>query len=793
MRITCPNCQATYEVGESDIPEEGIEVECSACLKRWMQLPVEPEPAEPEVAETDPSMADVIAAEAESTSEQRDALLEIDEPDPAVEMVVTDFPGAPSQPESSPEIDAELDEGLPGAAEIKDFVVPEDPSIDEPDALAAPTSHWRVPKPPKEDFSGEDPLDLILAEVSASSRPSSVEASADAVEVENDEVEDSIVEAVEAPADIGELSGEVDEIGPDVGETMVEAGESFAETEEALAETEAAPVEAPEIADEVEELQVEAEATADDLKDATEEEGETASEAEEPSLDEGDLVAELDESSTAMEETNAKAEVKPVDVDRPEESDSNDEAPIFEVEESFPEPADAALAAEASDPPPEPEVLGADEATFDPAPEADAESTFSASSAPEMGSAEEETAKADMDAAPSGPDAPFGFEPEDGYFPSGPSTGQDLPDISEPSWPEIDVPEPVATEEDKAPFSAEADAIFDDEPADSGESTGEPEAALPDPGPSAPEKTEEDAHREMNDLIRNLGSGAASGATAPHAENAKTPAGPDATAEASEDDEVFHPWDGEVAPSISEDDESAPDAAAQDGDEDDFEWDEPPSAPAGFNLEPGEPEEGSVEAAHMAALERQNAIDRRLDTPDITNVIQADIPQVPFSTMASSRTQPMRDTPRKPTPVDSQRNVEAAIREQLQTFKKPPVRPVVEPEPAKTSLFGRKPKPEPTPAPAPATPAPKAASVNPLKDALLASDDDLASKPSGKRSGFLLVMILFLLLLALYIWGGQLAEQVPTLAPYIESYTGAVDNMRAATQKLLADYLPART
>lgn len=61
MRLICPNCGAQYEVDGSMIPDDGRDVQCSACGHTWFQLPegVEP-PPEPELDE---------AAEAESGAE----------------------------------------------------------------------------------------------------------------------------------------------------------------------------------------------------------------------------------------------------------------------------------------------------------------------------------------------------------------------------------------------------------------------------------------------------------------------------------------------------------------------------------------------------------------------------------------------------------------------------------------------------------------------------------------------------------------------------------------------------
>jgi len=83
--------------------------------------------------------------------------------------------------------------------------------------------------------------------------------------------------------------------------------------------------------------------------------------------------------------------------------------------------------------------------------------------------------------------------------------------------------------------------------------------------------------------------------------------------------------------------------------------------------------------------------------------------------------------------------------------------------------------PEPTPI--------KTAPSNPLKEALM----DLEAQPqpgAGRRRGFMLVIILFVLALVTYVFSGVITGAVPALAPYIEGYTHMVDGLRAATQKL---------
>jgi predicted Zn finger-like uncharacterized protein len=50
MRLTCPNCGAQYEVDGSMIPDDGRDVQCSACGQTWFQAPEGAEIAEAEAA-----------------------------------------------------------------------------------------------------------------------------------------------------------------------------------------------------------------------------------------------------------------------------------------------------------------------------------------------------------------------------------------------------------------------------------------------------------------------------------------------------------------------------------------------------------------------------------------------------------------------------------------------------------------------------------------------------------------------------------------------------------------------
>src|SRR6056297_3233436 len=55
MRLTCPNCDAQYEVPDEVIPETGRDVQCSNCGDTWFQHhPDHPPTPQEESPSTDP-------------------------------------------------------------------------------------------------------------------------------------------------------------------------------------------------------------------------------------------------------------------------------------------------------------------------------------------------------------------------------------------------------------------------------------------------------------------------------------------------------------------------------------------------------------------------------------------------------------------------------------------------------------------------------------------------------------------------------------------------------------------
>ncbi|MCF6271988.1 MAG: hypothetical protein L3J37_02185 [Rhodobacteraceae bacterium] len=283
------------------------------------------------------------------------------------------------------------------------------------------------------------------------------------------------------------------------------------------------------------------------------------------------------------------------------------------------------------------------------------------------------------------------------------------------------------------------------------------------------------ATQDMEDLIRTFSTDMPSAASVPRAVLSGT------TASApSEPEEVFHPWED------SEKTVAAEAEVQETDDDDDFDWEElPEEAPrdtSGFDPVPGE---DSPEASHIAKIKAQNAEDIKSDLPEISNIIQADIPQAATATMSSTgSSNAAYGKPSKPTQMGSPEDVDAAIREQLTSLKKPSVRSRVKPQVEKLGLFSRiaklKAKPEPKPALVEA-PRPVPKSTNPLKDALLLDDGNIAPR-SRVRLGFFLALYTFLIGLALYLLGDQISNAVPAVEPFISLFTAMVDGLRSMTQ-----------
>jgi predicted Zn finger-like uncharacterized protein len=124
MRLTCPNCDAQYEVPDEVMPEAGRDVQCSNCGQTWFQHhpdhapeevsdtlgssapdpddevspppPPPPPSAEPKRKQLDPAVADILRQEAEAEqAARRSRQAETLESQPDLGLDDTDFDDAP--------------------------------------------------------------------------------------------------------------------------------------------------------------------------------------------------------------------------------------------------------------------------------------------------------------------------------------------------------------------------------------------------------------------------------------------------------------------------------------------------------------------------------------------------------------------------------------------------------------------------------------------------------------------------------------------------------------------------
>ena len=104
MRITCPNCDAQYEVSDDAIPSGGRDVQCSNCNKTWYQLAamtMQTAPAAELPAELPSGLPAELPAEPQPQPEPDAATTPT--PEPATASAATET----APPESKPEADAE--------------------------------------------------------------------------------------------------------------------------------------------------------------------------------------------------------------------------------------------------------------------------------------------------------------------------------------------------------------------------------------------------------------------------------------------------------------------------------------------------------------------------------------------------------------------------------------------------------------------------------------------------------------------------------------------------------------
>jgi predicted Zn finger-like uncharacterized protein len=143
MRLTCPNCDAQYEVPDEVMPTDGRDVQCSACGCTWFQAhPDHPEAAPPDVAEFgDDEIEDEFdgdAGRADSASDDGDDGLHA-APDDGAQDVTGIDPDPATDPDDEPD----------DAPEPRDDTVATDGEggiTDEPEAEHQPQSPAPAPR-----------------------------------------------------------------------------------------------------------------------------------------------------------------------------------------------------------------------------------------------------------------------------------------------------------------------------------------------------------------------------------------------------------------------------------------------------------------------------------------------------------------------------------------------------------------------------------------------------------------------------------------------------------------------
>lgn len=149
MRLTCPNCDAQYEVPDDVIPSDGRDVQCSSCGNTWFQAhadqegvaPEEPEAAAPEMDWTpdiseDEPLNDVTEAEAVEDARPEDVgpmSMSADAPDEVLAAAVKAAirRAQPEPEEADDEIEATDTEGGDVVASDAEDLAKEEPEADE--------------------------------------------------------------------------------------------------------------------------------------------------------------------------------------------------------------------------------------------------------------------------------------------------------------------------------------------------------------------------------------------------------------------------------------------------------------------------------------------------------------------------------------------------------------------------------------------------------------------------------------------------------------------------------------
>lgn len=221
MRITCPNCQAQYDIDPAMIPAAGRDVQCSNCAHTWLELgPHAPKRSEDVQPDED---LDTAAREegAETTGvdqeEEVDGALDAPLEDTLAEAAESTFdaPEASPSDETDPEPTADAQDAAPmedGADKIRT-------------ALDRPKSEEIEPEPQSEDLLAD--VREALADPSSDTPPPSPDPQAE----DGDAAALAVAEAVAATAGADIDESETEPLGD--ADTETKAEDDSAVTDEA--------------------------------------------------------------------------------------------------------------------------------------------------------------------------------------------------------------------------------------------------------------------------------------------------------------------------------------------------------------------------------------------------------------------------------------------------------------------------------------------------------------------------------------------------------------------------------
>lgn len=173
MRLVCPNCGAQYEVDDRVIPENGRDVQCSACGHGWYQT--RKELSVSEEGEPAPELIDEPVADAEEP-----------ETEPVVEDAPTESEMSEEAAESAEDINAE-----PEVTEAEAIENEDEPAVEDRDAEAEPVEEADPTEAVNEEDVSEEPLPEDEPTVGLSD-DEAIEPAEDDEDEDEDEAEDEL-------------------------------------------------------------------------------------------------------------------------------------------------------------------------------------------------------------------------------------------------------------------------------------------------------------------------------------------------------------------------------------------------------------------------------------------------------------------------------------------------------------------------------------------------------------------------------------------------------------------------